>query len=416
MLPQSQTIPSAISDNGNTAGRFFQSGISGPLGATRPFLRLANGTFIPIPALAGFEDPLLPVDVEVSGVNNTGDVVGTFQSVGIAGRKAFLYRSGQLANLNTQLGTEASEATGINNAGAIVGARGVSSIGVGAVSGTAFVLLPDGRIIDLGPFRANAISDSGYVAGVTGAEDGSRAFVFRDANGNAAVDPGEFVRLGTHGFVFPNALAVNEAGQAVGVGFDSSNVQHALFWNAPAEDTAPIDLGALGPGGSTARSINDQGQIVGVSAGKAFLYENGQMVDLNTLIAPTAGLTLADAFAINNEGMIVARGRSSNTGVGVILGAGTPGPENRPPVAHAGRDQVIRTNARRVRVRLDGRRSTDPERGPLSYAWRVGNRQVAAGPRPVIVVPRGRFVITLTVTDREGASDTDTVVITIRKR
>ena len=40
----------------------------------------------------------------------------------------------------------------------------------------------------------------------------------------------------------------------------------------------------------------------------AFLYSNGSMLDLNSLIASSSGFTLEDASAINNQGDIVGYG------------------------------------------------------------------------------------------------------------
>jgi probable HAF family extracellular repeat protein len=68
---------------------------------------------------------------------------------------------------------------------------------------------------------------------------------------------------------------------------------------------------------SDAFGINDLAQIVGtatVSDGSqhAFLYTDGTMVDLNSLIAPNSGLTLSLAYAINNEGQIVGMAYNSS--------------------------------------------------------------------------------------------------------
>ena len=50
---------------------------------------------------------------------------------------------------------------------------------------------------------------------------------------------------------------------------------------------------------------------------RAFLWENGgPMVDLNTLIPPNSGLTLVQAFSINDRGEIA--------GIGVPPGVAVP--------------------------------------------------------------------------------------------
>src|SRR3954452_15103647 len=74
-----------------------------------------------------------------------------------------------------------------------------------------------------------------------------------------------------------------------------------------------IDLGSFGGALSIARGINNSGQVVGFAtnidaSSRAFLYSNGSMVDLNSLIDPSLNITLQDAHAINDSGQIVVDG------------------------------------------------------------------------------------------------------------
>ena len=71
------------------------------------------------------------------------------------------------------------------------------------------------------------------------------------------------------------------------------------------------DLGSVGDDGcSWAHAINSRGQVVGQSfacdgsTGTTFLWENGSMMDLNSLIPPNSNLQLVDAQAINDRGGI----------------------------------------------------------------------------------------------------------------
>lgn len=78
------------------------------------------------------------------------------------------------------------------------------------------------------------------------------------------------------------------------------------------------DLGTLpGDTDSTAQAINDSGQIIGestnaVDTARAFLYQNGKMYDLNTLIDPKSPLAgsidLQDAVSISANGWIAVNG------------------------------------------------------------------------------------------------------------
>ena len=77
-------------------------------------------------------------------------------------------------------------------------------------------------------------------------------------------------------------------------------------------------LGTLGGSNSAANGINNNGQVVGNSFAvvgnspfqtqDAFLYSNGKMIDLNSLIDANSGWTLVDATAINDKGQIVGLG------------------------------------------------------------------------------------------------------------
>ena len=77
------------------------------------------------------------------------------------------------------------------------------------------------------------------------------------------------------------------------------------------------DLGTLGGPESAAWAINDMDDIVGWAhtldnEPHAFLYSNGQMIDLNSLVCTNSGWTLVEARDINNAGQIA--------GIGILNG------------------------------------------------------------------------------------------------
>ena len=93
-------------------------------------------------------------------------------------------------------------------------------------------------------------------------------------------------------------------------------------------------------------------------------------------------------------------------------------PANTAPVAKAlTSDEVVRTQEE---IRLDARDSDDAETPrDLQYSWDFGDGGTAKDStevRPTLsYAAPGRYTATLTVTDPSGASDTDTVVVLVRK-
>ena len=124
--------------------------------------------------------------------------------------------------------------------------------------------------------------------------------------------PGPMQDLGTLGGDCGTANAINDAGEVVGYSCTPGDQQiHAFMWTQRAGMT---DLGALdGDGVSFAAEINSKGQIVGTSFNSivvrhAVLWQDGQIIDLNTVIPPNSALHLTGAFAINDRGEIAGVG------------------------------------------------------------------------------------------------------------
>ncbi|MEM7456953.1 MAG: HAF repeat-containing protein [Planctomycetota bacterium] len=108
------------------------------------------------------------------------------------------------------------------------------------------------------------------------------------------------------------ARDINDRGEIVGDSRDASTSRfRAWVW----DDGTMTPLGDL-PGGaveSSARSINNSGQITGYSASstgnRAFLWQSGSMSNLGTM----SGASRSEAYGINNHGHIV--GESNPVGV-----------------------------------------------------------------------------------------------------
>ena len=88
---------------------------------------------------------------------------------------------------------------------------------------------------------------------------------------------------------------------------------------------------------------------------------------------------------------------------------------NEAPVAEAGPDQTVTDSddSGSEPVTLDGSGSSDSDGSISSYAWLEGGSQIATGVDPTVELDTGAHTITLTVTDNEGATGSDNVVITV---
>ena len=88
---------------------------------------------------------------------------------------------------------------------------------------------------------------------------------------------------------------------------------------------------------------------------------------------------------------------------------------NMAPTADAGRDATVidGDGSGDEEMEVDGRGSADPEGGALTYVWTVDGVEVATGPTPTVALPVGATAIVLTVTDVQGATATDEVVISV---
>jgi probable HAF family extracellular repeat protein len=175
------------------------------------------------------------------------------------------------------------------------------------------------------------VNDSGHIIGQSYSAQccgGSQAVVWR---GGAAVElPG--------GTQYSEAYAINKAGHIAGV-VDG----RAVMW----QEDAVVELGNLigFAGFSGAYAINDYGHAVGSSDSfndvffrSAFIWQNGQMTDLNTLYALPDDFWATAATSINNRGQIMVDAAR-------MLGDGSveqrkflisPGPLSRLPVIQPG--------------------------------------------------------------------------------
>lgn len=294
------SMPAGINNNGQVVGSF----VSG--NSTHAFL-YSRDSFVDLGTLGGGYSRAL-------AINDSGTVVGTAGN-SASDTRAFVYVNGSMSDIGT-LGGSNSSANAINNNGQIAGVADSAS------GSFAFMYTPGVDILNLGalpggPFsRAQGINDAGTVVG------GSLVGDFPLASFHAfKYSSGSMIDLGPQNSSWSVGQAINGNGDVVGWSNAGVNVDHAVLYSADLI----TDLGTLnGFGSSVAYDINDDGQVVGSSevAGResrGFLYENGAMINLDTLINSALGWTIESAYGINNQQQIAAYGCNGSVCQALLL-------------------------------------------------------------------------------------------------
>ena len=287
-------------------------------------------------------------------------------------------------------------------------------------------------------FILNAINTGGYTVGYKYRYGlAGYAAILIDTNGPVN-DLTDVVYLSTpYG---GRAADINNGNMIVGTtGSNSSTGEYSFAFLYDYNLKTLENLGTLpsnGPGSepgltSSAYDINDLNQVVGTSwlvtantslsdpsKYHAFLWENGQMSDLNDLAQLPAGWILTRATAINEYGDIVGVGLKDGIEHGFVLSNGTisgpPPAQNQAPVAVASAD--VTAGKAPLKVNFDASASTDPDGTITGYHWDFMDGSSGAEVKPLheFTVP-GKYLVTLTVTDDLGMGASSTINITVRK-
>jgi probable HAF family extracellular repeat protein len=236
------------------------------------------------------------------------------------------------------------------------------------------------------------------------------------------------------------AADINNSNMIVGTtGSNSSTGDYSFAFLYDYDGKTLQNLGTLpvnGPGSeagltSSAYDINDLNQVVGTSwlvtantslsdpeKYHAFLWESGQMSDLNDLVQLPSGWILTRATAINEYGDIAGIGLKDGIAHGFVLSngaiSGPPPAQNQAPVAVASAD--VTAGKAPLVVNFDASASTDADGSVTAYHWDFmdGGFSTEVKPLHEFTVP-GKYQVTLTVTDDLGMTASSSITITVRK-
>jgi probable HAF family extracellular repeat protein len=212
-------------------------------------------------------------------INDAGWVAGSFSSV--SSNESVLWRNGLAIDLDGasdgSITPKLESATGVNNAGQITG-HGWLRLPNNQLIHNAY-LWQNGTAVLLGTLRGDDVESFGY--------------------------------------------DINDRGEIVGQSTRSNSMRSGFVWSAgtgmqelAGEDAFP-------------RSINNLGQIVGAAVTAngwhAYLWQNRQAIDLNSMVPSNSGWELEWGHSINDRGEIVGIGRINGVSHGFILTPGAVG-------------------------------------------------------------------------------------------
>lgn len=237
-----------------------------------------------------------------SGVNDAGDAVGWASGDGYV-RAVVWPAKGNPIVLPLPPTAFYSIAVAINASGDVAGFEG----GFGPyramfwpAGGTPRILIPPSGIANA-LSQASAINSRGDVAGYVVAGGNTRAVVW--PLGGTPRDLHALVA----GAVSSNATGINSTGDVVGDFVTSDNGTHAVIWPASGgmRELGPLAASPTGRASTTARSINDAGDVVGRSVGHPVIWPHGGAVRALGTLGGLQGIALSVSGLAEVVGMSV---------------------------------------------------------------------------------------------------------------
>lgn len=273
-------------------------------------------------------------------------------------------------------------------------------------------------------------ADSAFVFGWRRLDDG-RGVCFRWSQSGGFEDIGPISDPVSFGGATGFTARCSREGRVAVASVERDRKIRAFRWSEDGGTEILRVPGALKGLDSFAYDCSADGSVVVGAIGRfsteAYVWIDGEPYRLLDLLADrgvdTRGWTLHDAVDCSADGaVIVGLGENFDAGLDdnsyrADIGLAIPPRPNRPPIARAGKDVVVRTTASKAKVRLDGRDSRDPDGDRLTYRWTAKGIKFADAKtaRPTAEFPIGKTTVKLTVTDEEGARRTDTVNVTVNR-
>lgn len=294
-----------INTAGQVAGTSDAGGGSGQRGVLVGDAGMLNLGLPPVPFVLYSTAPSL---------NDTGAIIVNGNN---GAPHAFIWSAGGFTDITTLPNAVYSEGERINNDGHVVGSV-VLELPGGNFPHHAFHY--DGKqMIDLNPLFGQTYSDAADIND-SGAIVGAARFAGSSIIHGFILQNGVVTKVGPPE-ITTEAGSINNSGQVAGGAYFDGFHEHPMKYF----DGQMTDLGLLNQAiGGTATAINDAGVIVGYCAmssnpTRAFIYTNGQMIDLNNLLAPGSGWTIEEANDINAAGKIAATARDAQAHKHAVL-------------------------------------------------------------------------------------------------
>jgi PKD repeat protein len=421
--------PYAISDGGLIVG---QARFAGQQFATA---FVYSGTFLnisPAGTAGGYAD----------GVNNTGQVAG-FNATPLSVPFRWTSGTGLVA---LRLTSPGAKIRAINASGVVVGQCTVAGRPNRACLWTSPTALP----IDLGTLalapngpdpasvasEATGINTQGDVVGYSRETDRITGVLYTSAFFKP--QSGAMVRIGNlSGDLCSWATGINDQRQVIGFSARGNptvcNIatliesqqprdgQHGFIWSPGV----PIRMVAQLPGGGNLlpRGINNAGIVVGYGLARIPGSPTSTFVMRPYVLAPNdiprdlgthaGGAGTGWAAAINNQNQVAGSSRLANQQEQAVRWnlQFTSSPANRAPTANAGPGASGNEGSA---VAFNGSASTDPDGNPLTYTWSFGDGTSGSGATPAhVYADNGSYTVQLTVRDPSGATSSATTVANI---